>query len=111
MLEEYTILLLEIYMKNKIKAKIKKLAVGTPIVVEWMDAGYDDNDPISWSNIKQISELEEILIKSIGFFIMATSNTLFFCMSMEEKKSETNIANKGQVPIGCIKNIMILGKK
>jgi hypothetical protein len=98
-------------MKNKIKTKIKTLKAGTPIIVEWMDAGYDDNDPISWSNIKQISELEEILIKSIGFFIGSTSNTLFFCMSMEESKTDTNIANKGQVPIGCIKNILILGEK
>ena len=98
-------------MKNKIKPIIKKLKVGTPIIFEWMDAGYDDNDPIAWSNIKQISEIEEILIKSMGFFIMATSNTLFFCMSIEEKKNETNIANKGQVPIGCIKNIILLGEK
>ena len=50
-------------MKNKIKTKIKTLKAGTPIIVEWMDAGYDDNDPISWSNKKQISELEEKLIK------------------------------------------------
>ena len=98
-------------VKNKIKSQIKQLSGGTPIIIEWMDAGYDDNDPIAWSNIKQISELEEILIKSIGFFLASTSNTLFFCMSMEENKTDTNIANKGQIPIGCIKNISILGEK
>ena len=54
-------------MKNKIASKIKTLKAGTPIIVEWMDAGYDENDPIAWSNIKQTAGLEEILIKSIGF--------------------------------------------
>ena len=93
-------------MKTQIRAKIKTLRLGEPLVIEWMDAGYDDNDPISWSNIKQVSDLKEILIKSVGFFIKATPNTLFFCMSIEELgKDDTNIANKGQIPIGCIKNI------
>ena len=93
-------------MKTRIRATIKTLRLGEPLVIEWMDAGYDDNDPISWSNIKQVSDLKEILIKSIGFFIKATPNTLFFCMSIEEQgKDDTNIANKGQIPIGCIKNI------
>jgi hypothetical protein len=93
-------------MRNQIRAIIKTLRLGEPLVIEWMDAGYDDNDPISWSNIKQVSDLKEILIKSIGFFIKATPNTLFFCMSIEEQgKDDTNIANKGQIPIGCIKNI------
>ena len=79
-------------MKKSIRSKIKALKPGDPIICEWMDAGYDDNDPISWSNIR--------------FFIKATPNTLFFCMSMEEQgKDDTNIANKGQIPIGCIKNI------
>ncbi len=93
-------------MRNQIRAIIKTLRLGEPLVIEWMDAGYDDNDPISWSNIKQVSDLKEISIKSIGFFIKATPNTLFFCMSIEEQgKDDTNIANKGQIPIGCIKNI------
>tara|TARA_R110000803_G_scaffold210734_1_gene283477 strand:+ start:4110 stop:4409 length:300 start_codon:yes stop_codon:yes gene_type:complete len=93
-------------MKTQIRAKIKTLRLGEPLVIEWMDAGYDDNDPISWSNIKQVSDLKEILIKSVGFFIKSTPNTLFFCMSIEELgKDDTNIANKGQIPIGCIKNI------
>ncbi len=93
-------------MRNQIRAIITTLRLGEPLVIEWMDAGYDDNDPISWSNIKQVSDLKEILIKSIGFFIKATPNTLFFCMSIEEQgKDDTNIANKGQIPIGCIKNI------
>lgn len=92
--------------KHSIRTKIRKLVIGEPLIIEWMDAGYDDNDPISWSNIKQVSDLKEILIKSIGFFIKATPNTLFFCMSLEEQgKDDTNIANKGQIPIGCIKNI------
>ena len=34
------------YMKNNIKTKIKTLKSVTPIIVEWMDDGYDDNDPI-----------------------------------------------------------------
>jgi len=93
-------------MKKRIGSIIKTLRLGEPLIIEWMDAGYDDNDPISWSNIKQVSDLKEILIKSIGFFIKATPNTLFFCMSIEEQgKDDTNIANKGQIPIGCIKNI------
>ena len=92
--------------KHSIRTKIRKLVIGEPLIIEWMDAGYDDNDPISWSNIKQVSDLKEILITSIGFFIKATPNTLFFCMSIEEQgKDDTNIANKGQIPIGCIKNI------
>lgn len=95
-------------MKNKIASKIKTLKAGTPIIVEWMDAGYDDNDPIAWSNIKQTAGLEEILIKSIGFFIGSTPNTLFFCMSLEESETDVNIANKGQIPIGCIKTLYIL---
>ena len=66
------------------RSKIKALKPGEPIVVEWMDAGFDDNDPISWSNMKQISDLKEIMIKSVGFFIKSTQNTLFFCMSMDE---------------------------
>ena len=96
--------------KHSIRTKIRKLVIGEPLIIEWMDAGYDDNDPISWSNIKQVSDLKEILIKSIGFFIKATPNTLFFCMSIEEQgKDDTNIANKGQIPIGCIKNIIKWG--
>ena len=92
--------------KHSIRTKIRKLVIGEPLIIEWMDAGYDDNDPISWSNIKQVSDLKEILIKSIGFFIKATPNTLFFCMSIEEQgKDDTNIDNKGQIHIGCIKNI------
>jgi hypothetical protein len=97
-------------MKKQIKTKIRSLTPGDPVVVEWMDAGYDDNDPISWSDIKQVSELKEIQIKSIGFFIKATQNTLFFCMSMEQDKEGTNIANKGQIPIGCIKNLKKWGE-
>tara|TARA_R110002020_G_scaffold173776_3_gene364723 strand:- start:1583 stop:1900 length:318 start_codon:yes stop_codon:yes gene_type:complete len=92
-------------VKKQIKTKIKNLKSGDPIIVEWMDAGYDDNDPISWSDIKQVAELKEILIKSTGFFITATPNTIFFCMSMEQDKEGTNIANKGQIPVGCIKTI------
>jgi hypothetical protein len=93
-------------MKKRIGSIIKTLRLGEPLVIEWMDAGYDDNDPIAWSNIKQVADLKEILIKSVGFFIKATPNTLFFCMSLEEQgKDDTNIANKGQIPIGCIKNI------
>ena len=93
-------------MKKRIGSIIKTLRLGEPLIIEWMDAGYDDNDPISWSNIKQVSDLKEILIKSVGFFIKSTPNTLFFCMSIEELgKDDTNIANKGQIPIGCIKNI------
>ena len=96
----------ESLMKKSIRSKIKTLKPGEPIICEWMDAGFDDNDPISWSNIKQISDLKEIMIKSIGFFIKATPNTIFFCMSMDESgKDETNIANKGQIPTGCIKTI------
>jgi hypothetical protein len=98
--------------KHSIRTKIRKLVIGEPLIIEWMDAGYDDNDPISWSNIKQVSDLKEILIKSIGFFIKATPNTLFFCMSLEEQgKDDTNIANKGQIPIGCIKNIKQWGNE
>ena len=92
-------------MKKQIKTKIRSLNPGDPIICEWMDAGYDDNDPIAWSDIKQVSELKEIQIKSIGFFIKATPNTLFFCMSMEQDKEGTNIAHKGQIPLGCIKTI------
>ena len=56
--------------------------------------------------MKQISDLKEIMIKSVGFFIKSTQNTLFFCMSMDEAgKDETNIANKGQIPMGCIKTV------
>ena len=57
-------------MRNQIRAIIKTLRLGEPLVIEWMDAGYDDNDPISWSNIKQVSDLKEILIKSIGITIL-----------------------------------------
>ena len=93
-------------MKKLMRSKIKALKPGEPVVVEWMDAGVDDNDPISWSNMKQISDLKEIMIKSVGFFIKSTQNTLFFCMSMDEAgKDETNIANKGQIPMGCIKTV------
>ena len=100
-------------MKNKpIKTTIRELNLGEPLIIEWMDAGYDDNDPIAWSSIKQVSDLKEILIKSVGFFIKATPNTLFFCMSLEEQgQDDTNIANKGQIPIGCIKNIKKWGDK
>ena len=99
-------------MKTSIRSKIKALKPGEPIICEWMDAGFDDNDPISWSNMKQISDLKEIMIKSIGFFINATPNTIFFCMSMDEStKDETNIANKGQIPTGCIKTIKKWGDK
>ena len=62
-------------MKKLMRSKIKALKPGEPIVVEWMDAGFDDNDPISWSNMKQISDLKEIMIKSVGFFIKSTQNT------------------------------------
>ena len=93
-------------MKKLMRSKIKALKPGEPVVVEWMDAGFDDNDPIPWSNMKQISDLKEIMIKSVGFFIKSTQNTLFFCMSMDEAgKDETNIANKGQIPMGCIKTV------
>ena len=97
-------------MSKSTRSKIKKLTIGEPFVVEWMDAGYDDNDPISWSEITKVTDLKEIQIKSIGFFIKATKNTLYFCMSMEEvKNGDNNISNKGQIPIGCIKTIVMWG--
>jgi len=92
-------------------ARIPKLKVGEPFMVEWEDAGYDDNDPISWTNIKDVAGYKEILIKSIGFFVNKTKTTLYFCMSMDENdKKDTNIAGKGQIPLGCIKKITKLRK-
>jgi hypothetical protein len=91
--------------------KIPKIKVGEPIEVEWYDAGYDDNDPISWTSLQAMTDLEEIKIKSIGFFVKVTKNTLFFCMSMEEReKGDSYISNKGQVPLGCIKTLTKLRK-
>ena len=96
---------------TKIRNKIKELRKDDRIEVIWVDAGdLDPSEGLTWMDQKDAAKgIRSIPIRTIGYFLAYKARTLVLCHNIEfsDKKSKS-VANRGQIPLGCITRIIPL---
>ena len=96
---------------TKIRKKIKELKKDDRIEVLWVDAGdLESSEGLTWMDQKDAANgIRSIPVRTIGYFLTYKARTLVLCHNIEfsDKKSKS-VANRGQIPIGCITRIILL---